>query len=98
MASKGGGSHQLGPKDIHTQSGLTKLYNEPVTKVEHMHRPMKGGFPVDHHGVRYVNTRAVVSGYNGQFKLLLLYTGSLLEVETSTWSTKDQVLGKPVRP
>ena len=44
--------------DIPTKSGLTKLYNERVTKVEHVTRPMDSsgsgkGLPVPHHGVRY---------------------------------------------
>ena len=46
------------PHDIKTQSGLTSLYNERVTKVEHVTRPMgsSGGSAnvpfFDHHGAR----------------------------------------------
>lgn len=42
--------------DIPTQSGLTHLYNQPVTRVEHVERSMsssgKGHLPVNHAGVR----------------------------------------------
>ena len=42
------------PHDVKTQGGLTGIYNQPVTKVEHVTRPMGsfGGYniPVDHHG------------------------------------------------
>ena len=44
------------PHDVHTQSGLTAIYNQPVAKVEHVTRPMgsSGGSAnvpfVHHHG------------------------------------------------
>jgi len=44
------------PHDVKTQSGLSKIYNQPVTKVEHVDRPMdsSGGSAkvpfVHHHG------------------------------------------------
>ena len=45
--------------DIQTKSGLNRLYNEKVVKVEHVKRPMDSSgtgksLPVPHHGVRFV--------------------------------------------
>ena len=54
-SSSSGQSGKL-PHDVKTQSGLTGIYNQPVTKVEHVTRPMgsSGGSAnipfVDHHG------------------------------------------------
>ena len=46
---------QLAVSDIHTKSGLNRLYNEKVVKAERMQRPMSSsgkGLPVPHQGVR----------------------------------------------
>ena len=56
---------EVGMADIPTKSGLNKLYNEGVTKVEHVKRPMASSgkkLPVPHHGVRYVTIIKVARG------------------------------------
>ena len=58
-SESGRGGHRSGhlPHDVKTQSGLTGIYNQRVTKVEHVTRPMgsSGGSAnipfVHHHGV-----------------------------------------------
>ena len=46
--SSSSGSKEF-PHDITTKSGLTNLYNQQVTQVEHVTRPM-AGVPFNHHG------------------------------------------------
>ena len=47
-SSSSSGSKEF-PHDITTKSGLTDLYNQQVTQVEHVTRPI-GGVPFNHHG------------------------------------------------
>ena len=75
--SSSSGHSGIPPHDVTTQSGLTSIYNQPVTKVEHVTRPMgsSGGSAnipfVDHHGTvvttgtgdRYLIHKG--SGYGG---------------------------------
>ena len=59
-SSSSGGHSQSGklPHNVNTQSGLTEIYNQRVTKVEQVKRPMdsSGGSAnipfVDHYGVK----------------------------------------------
>ena len=39
-----------------TKSELNRLFNEPVTRVEHVERPIPGAFGITHEGVRYTHT------------------------------------------
>ncbi len=49
-SSSGGGGHS---HDVHTKSGLTSIYNQPVTRVEHVERPIRStGGLITHEGVR----------------------------------------------